>query len=270
MRFWQAVAVQLLAITLKDTSKIVPSIYETCTPVEVSCLCNHTAEIPVPTEVPVTIETSSSFFAGLVVGSVGYRLWCGCRQKAAKHERSVREEGLGDVEVVSYRALTVGSRILLWYSDDTVWHEAMVTYLVGGHEVVILTPNNDMYVESLKCAGGDGPARMKGLVANRRLPRSLNARAYRFRQSFTDEMLKKVYRDGLKVAEEYLEKKLSPPQVVLNQEGIAVQTDSFFGGTFVTHRVTGRGAAPGGGPPDSPKNAKKIVPAPGGVCLACC
>lgn len=90
MRFWQAVAVQLLAITLKDTSKIVPSIYETCTPVEVSCLCNHTAEIPVPTEVPVTIVASSSFFAGLVVGSVGYRLWCGCRQKAAKHERSVR------------------------------------------------------------------------------------------------------------------------------------------------------------------------------------
>ena len=176
------------------------------------------------------------------------------------------EEGLGDVEVVSYRALTVGSRILLWYSDDTVWHEAMVTYLVGGHEVVILTPDDDMYVESLKCAGGEGPSRMKGLVENRRLPRSLNARAYRFHQPFTDEMLKQVYRKGLKVAEEYLDKKLSPPPVVLNQEGAAVQTDAFFGGTFVTHRVTGRGAAPGGGStggsPDSPKNAKKIVPAP--------
>ena len=137
----------------------------------------------------------------------------------------------------------------------------MVTYLVGG-----LTPDDDMYVESLKCAGGEGPARMKGLVENRRLPRSLNARAYRFRQSFTDEMLKQVYRKGLKVAEEYLDKKLSPPPVVLNQEGAAVQTDAFFGGTFVTHRVTGRGAAPGGGStggsPDSPKNAKKIVPAP--------
>ena len=90
MRFWQAVAIQLLAITLKDTPKVCLSDHDSCTPVEVSCLCNHTTENPVVTDLPVTFVASSTFFAGLVIGSLGYRLWCGWRQKVSKHERSVR------------------------------------------------------------------------------------------------------------------------------------------------------------------------------------
>ena len=38
---------------------------------------------------------------------------------------------LGDVEVESHRNLKPGSHILLWYSDDTVWHEALIAYING-------------------------------------------------------------------------------------------------------------------------------------------
>ena len=40
--------------------------------------------------------------------------------------------GVGDVEVDVYQNLKAGQRILLWYSDDTVWHEALVGLVVGG------------------------------------------------------------------------------------------------------------------------------------------
>ena len=41
-------------------------------------------------------------------------------------------DGVGDVEEECYRKLTSGSRVLLWYADNTVWHEAMIGLVVGG------------------------------------------------------------------------------------------------------------------------------------------
>lgn len=79
-------------------------------------------------------------------------------------------ENLGDVEEECYRNLKPGVHILLWYSDDTVWHEAMIAYVVGDTRAVIYTPDADLYIEDIGC-NGEGPVKMKGIVENRKLPR---------------------------------------------------------------------------------------------------
>ena len=77
----------------------------------------------------------------------------------------------GDVEEAYYRELGAGRRCLFWYSDDTVWHEALIGLVVGPEHAVIFTPDGDLYVEKISCQGEEGPARMKGLLPNLNLPR---------------------------------------------------------------------------------------------------
>ena len=62
-------------------------------------------------------------------------------------------EGVGDVEEACYLGLKPGSRILLWYADDSVWHEALVGLVLGGEEIVMYTPDKDLYVEAVGCKG---------------------------------------------------------------------------------------------------------------------
>ena len=42
----------------------------------------------------------------------------------------VSQPRLGDVEVATLNSLKPGLCVLLWYSDDDVWHEAVLLYLV--------------------------------------------------------------------------------------------------------------------------------------------
>ena len=172
-------------------------------------------------------------------------------------------ENLGDVEEECYRNLKPGVHILLWYSDDTVWHEAMIAYVVGDTRAVIYTPDADLYIEDIGC-NGEGPVKMKGMVENRKLPRNLRARAYRFKGRFTDSDLRQIFRDGISAATDAGET-IVYPKTVVNSAGEEVSFSSFFGGEFLRHRATVKGPPGGdgtGGSPDSPKNAARAKPAP--------
>ena len=109
-------------------------------------------------------------------------------------------EGVGDVEEACYLGLKPGSRILLWYADDSVWHEALVGLVLGGEEIVMYTPDKDLYVQAIGCKGDYGPVKLKGLLPNGNLPRNLRAPAYRFREKVTDELIRQVFRDALALA----------------------------------------------------------------------
>ncbi|CAK9070805.1 unnamed protein product [Durusdinium trenchii] len=110
-------------------------------------------------------------------------------------------EGVGDVEEECYRNLTSGSRVLLWYSDDHVWHEALIGLVLGGEQVVMYTPDKDLYIESIGCKGLEGPIRLRGLKPDLGLPSRLRAPAYRFREIISDTLIKQVFRDSVKLAE---------------------------------------------------------------------
>ena len=62
-------------------------------------------------------------------------------------------QGLGDAEVGWYRDLKAGQRALLWYSDDHVWRDNLIGLVIGGEEVVLYTPDNDLYIERIGCKG---------------------------------------------------------------------------------------------------------------------
>ena len=126
---------------------------------------------------------------------------------------------------------------------------------------MIHTPDGDTYVERLSCLGDEGPAKLRGLTSNLTLPRNLRARAYRFRGRMTDDYIKQVFREALKVAED---EGFTPeiPSEFVDKGGNCVDLNGFFGGSFVRRRRTlgaAGGQADGDKPNDkSPKNARIV------------
>ncbi len=145
----------------------------------------------------------------------------------------------GDVEEAYYRDLGAGRRCLFWYSDDTVWHEALIGLIVDAEHAVIYTPDEDLYVERISCQGEEGPAKMKGLLPNLNLPRNLRARAYRFKKTITDLTIKSVFRDSLALAraEGWA---FDLPSEIWDEHGAKQDLNGFFGGTFVENRLAGK------------------------------
>ncbi|CAL1149575.1 unnamed protein product, partial [Cladocopium goreaui] len=109
-------------------------------------------------------------------------------------------EGVGAAEVEYYRDLGLARRVLLWYSGDTVWHEALLGLIANDECAYIYTPDHDLYLERVSCKCSEGPVKLKGLTARMGLPRNLRARAYRFREAITNDVIKKVFRDSVKLA----------------------------------------------------------------------
>ena len=171
-------------------------------------------------------------------------------------------EGVGDVEEECYRNLTSGSRALLWYSDDHVWHEALIGLVLGGEQVVMYTPDKDLYIESIGCKGLEGPIRLRGLKPDLGLPSRLRAPAYRFREIISDTLIKQVFRDSVKLAEREAGCSVALPTHIVNHAGQRKTLEEFFGGSFVRSRQpTPIGKLDKSS--DSPKNAVKVQPALG-------
>ena len=97
---------------------------------------------------------------------------------------------LGDVEEECYRNLKAGQRILLWYEGDNVWHENIVGLVVGGEEVVLYTPDDDLYIEKIGCRGQEGPVKLRGLGRRLGFPRGPHGRIYQFREAVDDALLR--------------------------------------------------------------------------------
>lgn len=156
--------------------------------------------------------------------------------------------GIGaGAEVVCYQGLKPGKRVLLWYPDDNVWHENLIALIVGGEQAVIYTPDQDLYIECLGCKGVDGPSRLRGLDARLRVPRHL--RSYKFRFAITDDIIRQVITDAIKVVKEETGLDAAIPPVVTNATGMDVGLDAFFGGSPPTS-----GAVPG-----SPVHARPVT-----------
>ena len=270
MRFWGAVAVQLLAIALRDHSRVEPKgNLDLCLqrPVELACHC----EPAVPPKAETDVDhwwTGIGVLAGAGIGGLisGTAVWW---LVTGRDVPSQHGGGSSDVEEACYLGLKPGSRILLWYADDSVWHEALVGLVLGGEEIVMYTPDKDLYVEAVGCKGDYGPIRLRGLLPNGNLPRNLRARAYRFREKVTDELIRQVFRDALSLADGEDRHYTMPTQAV-NQAFEVVSIDALFGGKFLRTRLPrgrGREEVPdrhdGGSPVGTPKNAKVVEPAMG-------
>lgn len=175
-------------------------------------------------------------------------------------------DGVGDVEVECYRSLIPGSRVFLWYSDDNVWHENLIAYVVGGEEVVLWTPDEDLYIEKIGCKGSEGPMKLRGLKTGGRIPRFTKP-VYRFKSRISDNDLKKIFRDGYNLAVQEGRAPLVPTEVVDSQNAV-VTVEDFYGEPFIRRRLTRKtgpiGAAAAvnaDGLGGTPKNAFVVQPA---------
>ena len=57
--------------------------------------------------------------------------------------------------------LVPGQTAAVFYSDDNVWHERLLLWRFQDGTWYILTPDQDLYAEDLRCLGGDGPIKVK-------------------------------------------------------------------------------------------------------------
>ena len=237
---------QLLAIVLRDQERktvLPPKLEEPV--VNVTCDC-QTVPVTCP-ETPITLILG--IFAG---GIVGGALMSGA--SIMDISGKLRTDGIGAVEVECYRNIKAGTHVLLWYDDDDVWHEALVMFVIGGEEVILYTPDHDLYIEKIGCKGIDGPSKLRGLTDRGTLPRNLRGRAYRFRVQPTETELRSVFRQATKIAEE--ERRMTDlPEEIIDHSGAVRSLDAFFGGHFVRHRKS-LGVSPAHGDVNSPKNAQ--------------
>ena len=170
----------------------------------------------------------------------------------------------GGVEVACYRTMKPGKKFLLWYSDDHVWHEALCGLVVGGVSVVMLTPDDDLYIEDISCRGVDGPIKIRSMGPNNTIPSGLRGRVYRFRERITDDLIKSTLRRSLSLAETELGESFENPPAVYNARGEEVDVNDFFGGSFVRRRQTVVKAGESATPTRlHPKNAVAVTPALG-------
>ena len=147
-------------------------------------------------------------------------------------------EGVGDMEEECYWNLGSGSRVLLWYSDDNVWHEAMIGLIVSDEDAYIYTPDHDLYRERLSCKGAVGPVKLRGLGPRMTLPRNLRARAYRFREKVDDDFIRKVVKEAHTLARAEIGDEVAAPIHVVDRDGLRVEVDTFFVGGFIRRRRT--------------------------------
>jgi len=174
--------------------------------------------------------------------------------------------GPADVEVGLLPRLVPGSRILLWYSDDDVWHEALIALRADEYTFFIFTPDQDLYATSLACDGGDGPTKVRSLNHDFQVPSTIRQPVYRFRSEISDTLIKQQIREAhrMSVEEGY---GAVLPSVVQDAAGRPQTLDEFFGGAFLSRRMTGkpderRSQRPT--EPVLPKNAGRVQHPPDG------
>ena len=76
-----------------------------------------------------------------------------------------------------------GEYIIVWYSDDNVWHERLLIWKRADGSWEILTPDGDKYCEDLR-KNGNGPEEVVRLPASGEIPNDVTESVYRFRSYF--------------------------------------------------------------------------------------
>lgn len=153
-------------------------------------------EIPVATVAPscechctcsLWISGNQAFFAAGTVGLVtlvfhGLIRWCWLpRLQIMAHPD-------GKVEELSL--CLPGDKVLVWYDDDSMYHERILIWKNGSSSWYVLTPDEDLYEESF-ANDGEGPSRFLIRGKNFWYYSRLDAPVYRFDKDPPEEEMKR-------------------------------------------------------------------------------
>ena len=138
--------------------------------------------------------------------------------------------------MASWLTLVPGDTLAVYYSDDKVYHERLALWRLQDAIWYILTPDNDVYPEDLRCAGGDGPTRVKIKDRDFKYWSRVGGPAYRFTSRPTDDEFKQrvreAFRQGLK--QQGFDDRWRPSEI-LNMKGVRLAPGDFLGGLLVVN-----------------------------------
>ena len=155
-----------------------------------------------------------------------------------------------DAEVEEF--LLPGDFVLIFYRNDSVWHERAVLWKFGDRWEVI-TPDKDRYLEVLK-PGRKGPLKLVRLNANGACPAGLKEAVYRFKDYPSIELHNKRLKESFEDALRIYGGLVTVFPLVKDADGVEVGADLIVGRRAASRRVTGKtGAlAPAGAAPAIP------------------
>ena len=131
---------------------------------------------------------------------------------------------------------------IVFYSDDTFWHERMLLFPLADGRWVVYTPDGDYYIEAVKGdSPEDGPTHGRLLEADFGLPRDVRAPAYRFKNYPDPATFKSLLREGFKLALQEDGDNVMVVKEILDTRGRIMNLDEYFGGNFLVRRLRGKG-----------------------------
>ena len=183
-------------------------------------------------------------------------------------------------EMASWSNIVPGSILAVFYSDDTVWHERLALWRASDSGWMILTPDNDRYIEDLRGNALDGPERVKVKGHDFRYWSRVGGPAYRFAALPSTDEFKTMVKDSYKeLCEESHFDRAWRPDIVLDMDGKTHPAGEFLKSLLVTHRLPPRGGGVVAHVDDASAQVKqrrlidsiqKIQPAPPGLLWVAC
>ena len=140
----------------------------------------------------------------------------------------IRPWSLDGGEEAEWSELEPGCYVLAWFSDDTVWHEMLVTALGEDGLAAVWTPDQDHYALQLQGDPEVGAVALRLLDPSGELPDSIQKKVYRFSHYPSRDWLRSLIRQGAKIYEEEAGQAPRSFRYLLNEKGKQEEVDLFL------------------------------------------
>lgn len=134
-----------------------------------------------------------------------------------------------------------GQVAIVWYSDDTVYHERILVWKVDATTWHVLTPDGDVYAEDWSGRGSDGPVSFKLKGTDFRYYSRVSKPVYRFSEFPSDNEFRQHVETALKDLGEFGNVPSWRPSKVVDMKGNECDAVAYLGRLLVPRRIYGRG-----------------------------
>ena len=164
-----------------------------------------------------------------------------------------------------------GQRVAAYFSDEGMYHERLLLWKSESMKWVILTPDDDVYVEDFSGYGDPGCDSFKVKGVHFTYWSRVGAAAYRFSREISDDVLRQKIGEALELLGDEVHGADSwRPRGIQLRDGSVADASAFLGRLLVPRRLRGKGPEgrvvdEGGAAATVPPGVRMIEPAPEGL-----